>query len=109
MDEKLEYELSSGNVFKDLKISNPEEAMAKAELARQINQIIAERQLTQHATAKILGIDQPKVSALLNGRLTGFSTERLLRFINSLNYNVEIVIRAKTNSQERGTISVIAA
>lgn len=67
-----DYVIGSGNVFADLGVRNPEEALAKAELANKISVLIRERGLTQAKAAKLLGIDQPKVSMLLRGRLTGF-------------------------------------
>lgn len=92
MKRKIEYEESSGNVFADLGLPNPEEALAKAEVARQIGKILKKQRLSQTKAAKILGIDQPKVSALLHGYLTGFSLERLLRFLNELGQDVTIAI-----------------
>jgi predicted XRE-type DNA-binding protein len=88
-----EVEPSSGNVFADLGFPNPEEELAKADLAIRIAQLIAEQKLTQKKAAALLGIDQPKVSALLRGKLEGFSTDRLLRLLNRLGQDVEIVIR----------------
>ena len=64
---------SSGNVFADLGFADPDEELAKAQLASHIQDIIKRRRLTQIAAADLMGIDQPKVSALLNGRLTNFS------------------------------------
>ncbi|MFH1831723.1 MAG: helix-turn-helix transcriptional regulator, partial [bacterium] len=81
---KKKFEQSSGNVFADLGLPNPEEALAKAELARQINFVIKKQKLTQKEAALLLGIDQPKISALISGRLSGFSLERLFRFLNEL-------------------------
>ena len=86
---------SSGNVFADLGVKEPDEALAKAELARQISGIIRSRNLSQTRAAEILGIDQPKVSALMRGRLAGFSTDRLLRMLNALGLDVEIRIQPK--------------
>ena len=97
---------SSGNVFEDLQVTKPAEALAKAELARQIVNIIKERGLTQTKAAKILGIDQAKVSALSRGRLSGFSTDRLFRFLNALGVDVEIVIRKKPKSRKRARLHV---
>jgi predicted XRE-type DNA-binding protein len=71
---------STGNVFADLGYENPEEAILKAQLVYKIGSIIEDRSLTQLEAAKILGVDQPKVSALMNGRMSNFSVERLLRF-----------------------------
>lgn len=92
-DEPVFVEESSGNVFADLGLKNPEELLAKAELVHRIRTIIAERKLTQLRAAKLLGIDQPKISALMRGKLDGFSTDRLFRFLNALGSDVEIVIR----------------
>lgn len=92
-DEPATVEKSSGNVFADLDLKNPEEVLAKAELAQRIGDIIAERKLAQADAATLLGVDQPKVSALLRGKLDGFSIDRLFRFLNALGSDVEIVIR----------------
>lgn len=109
MNDSIKAEKSSGNVFADLGVADPEKALAKAELARQISKIISKRHMSQKEAAAVLGIDQPKVSALVRGRLSGFSTERLLRFLNDLGRDVEIVIKAKPRSRQRATISVITA
>lgn len=88
----IEYTESSGNVFADLGIPNPEEAMAKAQIAIKIHETIKEKKLTQAKAAKILKISQPKISLLLRGYLTDFSLERLLRFLNDLGQDVYISI-----------------
>ncbi len=84
--------LGSGNVFADVAAARPDEAMAKAKLARQIGLIIARDGLTQAQVAERLGIDQPKVSALTRGRLRDFSIERLMRFAVGLGHSVQITI-----------------
>jgi len=83
---------SSGNVFADLGIPNADEYLAKAHLAVLILKTVRRRRLTQAAAGKVLGISQPKVSALLNGRLDGFSTDRLFRFLNKLGCDVRITV-----------------
>jgi predicted XRE-type DNA-binding protein len=75
---------NSGNVFADLGFDQPEEELTKAQLASHIRQVIKRRRLTQVAAATLMGIDQPKVSALLNGRLAKFSSERLMRLLTAL-------------------------
>ena len=107
-DEQIEYEVSSGNVFKDLGLPNPEERLAKARLASMIYDIIEERGLTQAEAAKILGINQPKVSALVNGRLAGFSLERLFSFLRKLDRDIEIVVRERPKGQPASEIGVSA-
>jgi predicted XRE-type DNA-binding protein len=86
----IEYRERSENIFADIEIPNPEEAMAKAKVAMKINDTIKKKKLTQAKAAKILKISQPKVSLLLRGYLTDFSLERLLRFLNDLGQNVYI-------------------
>jgi predicted XRE-type DNA-binding protein len=97
---------SSGNVFADMNLPNAEELLAKADLAIQISRVIAERELTQAGAAELLGIDQPKVSALVRGRLEGFSIERLTRFLNALGQDVEIIVRPKPRSARHGQTRV---
>lgn len=81
------------NIFEDLKLPDAEELNAKAQIAYRICSILEERKLTQKEAADVLGTDQPRVSALLHGRLEGFSSDRLFRFLNALDQEVEIVIR----------------
>jgi predicted XRE-type DNA-binding protein len=103
MKKKIAYEDSSGNVFADLGVDNPEEALAKSELARQIGNLIKKKKLTQRQAAEILGIDQPKISALIRGRLRSFSLERLIRFLNELGQDVSIMISPVKSQTGRGS------
>lgn len=102
----LDYVVSSGNVFADLGLPNPEELLAKAELANKISVIIQERKLTQAKAAKLLGIDQPKVSMLLRGHLTGFSIERLMRFLLLLGQDIKITVQPSPRTQSRARVLV---
>jgi predicted XRE-type DNA-binding protein len=97
----------SGNVFSDLGVRDPEEALTKAQLASHIRQVIKRDRLTQAAAAKRMGIDQPKVSALLNGRLKNFSSERLMRLLTALGQDVEITVKAKPRGRAHGRIRVV--
>jgi predicted XRE-type DNA-binding protein len=103
---ELDYTVSSGNVFADLGVPNPEEALAKAELARKISTLIAKRRLTQAQAARLLGVDQPKVSALIRGRLTGFSLERLMRFLLLLGQDIKITVQASPPTRSRACVLV---
>ncbi len=109
MEDHIEVTESTGNVFADIGVPEPEEALAKADLAIRICDIIAERGLTQRQAAKVLRIDQPKVSALVHGRLEGFSLSRLFRFLNALDRDVEIVIRPKSGDEEKASTRIVAA
>ncbi|MGP0057781.1 MAG: helix-turn-helix domain-containing protein [Beijerinckiaceae bacterium] len=97
----------SGNVFADMGLLEPDEELTKAQLASHIRQVIKRRRLTQVAAAARMGIDQPKVSALLNGRLTNFSSERLMRLLTALGQDVDITVRTKPRNRTRGRIRVI--
>jgi len=96
---------SSGNVFADLGFPNPEEKLAKAELARQINNLIDKKCLNQVEAARLLDIDQPEMSLLSRGRLSGFSFERLFRFLNILGHDITIKV-SKTRSKNKSNVSV---
>jgi predicted XRE-type DNA-binding protein len=102
-----EVEASSGSVFADLEVPDADEALAKAELARRICAILSERELTQVRAAAVLGIDQPKISALIRGKLDGFSTDRLFRFLNNLGQDVEIVVRPRRRHNELASTRVV--
>ena len=98
----------SGNVFADIGLPNPEERLAKADLAIRIGAAIRARRLTQARAARILKIDQPKVSRLLRGRLSGFSTERLMHFLTLLGRDIEIVVKTAPRSRRLGRLRVVA-
>lgn len=99
----------TGNVFTDLGYPDADERQTKLRLANAINGVIARRRLTQTTAAEKLAINQPKVSALANYKLDGFSVERLMMFLTALDQDVEITIRQKPRSRSAGRISVVAA
>jgi len=100
---------SSGNVFADLGFADADERQTKVRLALAINDVLQRRGLSQGKAAEQLRINQPKVSALSKYRLGGFSVERLMRFLTSLNQDVEIVIRNKPRTRRAGRVFVTAA
>ena len=93
--EALKREPSTGNVFADLGMPEAGEHLIKAGLVVRINRIIRRQKLTQAAAAQLMGIDQPKVSAMLAGQFRGYSVERLMRFLVALGHDVEIVVKAR--------------
>lgn len=95
--EEIEVIASSGNVFADTGHRNPQEAMAKAELAILIINAIKKKKLTQKEAAELIGIDQPKVSDIVRGRLSGFTIDRLFRYLMAL--GMDIVVEAKPHKQ----------
>lgn len=103
-----DYTISDENVFADIGLSDSEEWLAKASLAHQIASVARGRHLNQTETARILGTTQPNVSDLFAGRLTGFSMERLIRFLNSLDRDVQIVVSPKPRSRQHATLRVLA-
>ena len=107
--ERSFIEKSSGNVFVDLGIPQADALLAKSQLVQCIANAITLRGLKQTEAAKLLGVDQAKVSALLRGNLTGFSTDRLLRFLNVLNHDIEIRVRRKPTERGIARTRVITA
>lgn len=98
----------SENVFADLGVRNPEESRVRAELALQIARLIRKRGLRQNQVAEILEVDQSKVSKLVRGRISGFTSDRLFRFLNALGCNVKIEVKqAGTRSKTRGKVVVV--
>ncbi len=105
-EKELEFHIGSGNVFKDLGFENPEEALAKSRLARQIYKTIKSRNLTQKEAAEILGIDQPKVSDITRGNLSKYSLDRLMRFVRMLGSDIEIRIKSYSKRKRRPKLEV---
>jgi predicted XRE-type DNA-binding protein len=101
MMKKHGYVEGTGNVYADLGVANPQEARAKADLAHRIVDIIEARKLTQVQAGKVLGVDQPKVSALKRGRLADFSIERLVGFLLLLGHDVQIIVTLKPHSSRK--------
>jgi|SRR5437773_580868 predicted XRE-type DNA-binding protein len=103
------WEIGSSNVFADLNMPDAAEKLAKAELTFRINQLIKRKKLKQIEAAKILEADQSKISLLNRGRLSSFSIERLVRYLNLLNQDVEIVVRKsrKRGASHHGRLSVV--
>ena len=108
MKTKNEVRQGSGIIFADLKLPQADELNSKAQVAYRICQILEERKLTQKQAAALLGIDQPKVSALLRGRMNGFSSDRLFRFLNALDRDIEIIIRPVGMPRHPGSVRVLA-
>ena len=99
----------TGNVFADLGFPDAGERQAKLRLAYTLNRVIEGRGLSQADAAKVLGVTQPKVSALRNYKLAGFSVGRLMNLLTALDQDVEIVVRQKPRSRRAAQISVVAA
>ncbi len=106
-EQPTQVERGSGNVFADLGFANPDLALAKAELVQCIREIIQERKLTQTKAANLLGLDQPKVSALVRGRVEGYTIDRLVRFLTALGQRVEIRVRPSADKGETRAVVVI--
>jgi predicted XRE-type DNA-binding protein len=97
---------SSGNVFADLNLPQADDLLAKAELAAKLIGEIQRRRMTQAQAAAILGIDQPKISALKQGKLSAFSIERLMRFLLLLGHDIEITVKGSSKSRSIAKLRV---
>jgi predicted XRE-type DNA-binding protein len=98
----------SGNVFADLRFPDAAERQARLHLAYALNRVLEDRKLAQADAAKVLGLTEPKVSALRRYKLAGFSVERLMNLLTAIDQDVEIVIRRKPRSRKAARISVVA-
>jgi predicted XRE-type DNA-binding protein len=106
IEDKLEMQMSSGNVFADLGFKNSEEMLLKSELVRQINSTIVIRQLDEKQTRDILEIDENTRSNLAKGRLTELTIEQLFRYLNIFGRDLEIVLKPASTSRDRGKTKV---
>jgi predicted XRE-type DNA-binding protein len=95
MSDDKKITVGSDNVFADLGFANPEEELLKAKLVREIRDILKRRKITQAKAATLLGLKQPDVSSLVNGRVGKFSIERLVRCLDRLDYKVDLIVRQK--------------
>jgi len=104
----IQHEASSGNIFADIGVAEPDEALAKADLARRVSSIIKHRHLTQKDAAKLLQVDQPKISRLIHGQLSDFSLEKLMSFLMKLDRDIEIKIKKRPRARSESRLKVCA-
>jgi len=106
MSNDIIYKKGSGNVFADIGVRDPEESLVRAKLAKRIAELIRRKRLRQNEVAGILGVDQSKVSKLVRGRISGFTSDRLLRYLNALGCDVHIQIKPIQRIQRRGRVTI---
>lgn len=105
--DEIVWEQGSTNVFADLEMHDAAEKLAKAELALKINQLIKLKGYKQAQAAKLLGVDQAKISLLKRGRLASFSMERLIKYLNRLAQDIEIIIKPAKKTAHYGSLRVL--
>lgn len=105
---RIEVEDGSGNVFEDLGLPNADERLAKAQVAMLIHLAIEDRGLSQRQAARVLGLDQANISRLMGGKLSGFTLERLFRFLRALGMDIDVTVRKKPERAGHGVLSVHA-
>ena len=105
-NDEISIEESSGNIFADIGLQNPDQEELKAKLTLQIYRIIKSRKLTQVDAGGILGIKQPHVSALMRNRTGNFSIGRLMDFLTALGQDVEISVKPAPKCREHGELLV---
>jgi predicted XRE-type DNA-binding protein len=105
IEENIEFEMSSGNVFADMGFDNAEEMLLKSELVRQINHTIKGRELNSLQAIKLLNINEEMLSDLSRGRLTELTLENLFRYLNFLGRDLEVVLKPLSTSN-KGNLKV---
>ncbi|MGH8703612.1 MAG: helix-turn-helix domain-containing protein [Burkholderiales bacterium] len=106
---KLEFEIGSGNVYKDLGFRDADAMLAKARIVVEISRIVCARRLTKTAAAKILGLSQPEIAALLDGHFRGDSQEQLIWLLSRLGCDVEIIVKLAPRRRTNGKVSIAFA
>lgn len=109
VSERTAVYAGSGNVYADLGYPDADEMLVKAQLVSKIAEIIQRRGLTQIEAAKLLGLTQPKVSAMLRGQFRGFSERKLIDCLTSLGRDVQIVIKEAPQRRAGGKLTVVVA
>jgi predicted XRE-type DNA-binding protein len=89
----LDFEEGGENVFADIGVRDPEESLVRAKLAKQIADLIQRKGINQSQIGEILGVDQSKVSKLVRGRISGFTSDRLLKYLTALGCDVRIEVK----------------
>ena len=104
----IEIERSSGNVYEDLGVENPEEMLIKAQLVGRIQQIIADRGWKQQEAARVIGMSQPKLSNMLRGHFHGITEFKMMEYLRLLGCDVQIVV-GPSHLPEAGRLGVVMA
>lgn len=105
----IAIEEGSGNVYADLGLRDPDAMLMKAQLVTKIDEIITRKGLTQTQAGQLLGLSQPKVSALLKGNFRGISERRLMDCLTRLGSDVQVVVKAAPRNRHTGKLSVVFA
>jgi predicted XRE-type DNA-binding protein len=103
----LDYTISSGNIFQDLRFANAEEKLAKVKLASVIADILEQQQITPQQAAQILGLELEQINNLTNGILKEFTIENLLSYLIKLGQNVEITVTNQQPDKSQPKINVV--
>ena len=106
LEQNIEFEMGSGNVFADIGFDNAEEMLLKSELVRQINHTIEDRKLNPAQTKDLLNLDEDMLSNLSRGRLTELTLENLFRYLNILGRDLEVVLKPISISNSQGKLKV---
>jgi predicted XRE-type DNA-binding protein len=104
---KQDYEKSSGNVFTDLGFRNSKQELLKAKLTVEIYRHLRARGITQQEAAKLLGITQPQVSALMRCRPVSVSVGRLMELLTALGQDIEVTVKPAPRRRKAGAMSVV--
>ena len=106
IEQNIEFEIGSGNVFADIGFDNAEEMLLKSELVRQINHTIKDRELNSVQIKDLLNLDDERLSNLSRGRLTELTLENLFRYLNVLGRDLEVVLKPSSMSNSQGKLKV---
>jgi predicted XRE-type DNA-binding protein len=102
----VEFEVSSGNVFRDLGLPDADELKIKSALAIEITRTVRRLGLTQQEAARQMGISQAKVSGLMRGDFSNLSETKLMECLNRLGYDIEIKLRPAHKNIGQRTLAV---
>jgi predicted XRE-type DNA-binding protein len=102
----IEFQVSSGNVFRDLGLPDSEELKIKSGLAIEITRAVRRLGMTQQQAGKQMGISQAKVSGLMRGDFSNLSEGKLMECLKRLGYDIEIKLRPAAKPVGQRTLAV---
>ena len=105
--DRIEVEISSGNVFADLGLRDADKLKIKSGLVIEITKAVRRLGLTQVEAARRMGVAQPKVSGMLRGDFTNLSERKLMDCLNRLGYDIEI--KVKPSAEPHGHLMLAVA
>jgi len=103
MTKRVKMERGSGNVFRDLGFREPEarNLALRSEIMIRIEEFVERSGLTQARAAARLGLTQPRLNALLKGKINQFSLDALVNTATRAGLQVDLLVTTRKRTTDR--------